>query len=105
FFFDVCELNIVSGQCDPSSISGDQTMTKSWWPRSTAFAGSGLNVGWWTPMCETWFQRWLSQLDVKTTCLATHQQWRHNLKLERRCPTYVEALEHCAAEILAMLRP
>ncbi|KIK42501.1 hypothetical protein CY34DRAFT_83476, partial [Suillus luteus UH-Slu-Lm8-n1] len=28
----------------------------SWWPRPQAWAGSGLDVGFWSERCESWFQ-------------------------------------------------
>ncbi|KAJ7151752.1 hypothetical protein C8R43DRAFT_886640, partial [Mycena crocata] len=77
----------------------------SWWPRPAAMATSGLNVGWWTPMCEEWYQRRLRQVEGAEPTLVTHGQWKHNLKLERRCSVYLAATERCAAQILEVLRP
>lgn len=31
-------------------------MDASWWPKHTAWVGSGLDVGYWAPFCEEWFQ-------------------------------------------------
>lgn len=69
-------------------------------------ASSGLNVGWWTPMCERWYQKRLRQLESNPPPpLLTHAKWKHNMKLERRVKTYVEATERCATEILSLFRP
>ncbi|KAJ7845168.1 hypothetical protein B0H14DRAFT_2219302, partial [Mycena olivaceomarginata] len=35
---------------------------RSWWPRPSAMEQSGLNVGWWTPLCEQWFEKRLKEL-------------------------------------------
>ncbi|KAJ7658216.1 hypothetical protein DFH06DRAFT_978677 [Mycena polygramma] len=95
------------GQVDPGSSSGEQTTTRSWWPRPASTASSGMSVGWWTPMWEAWFQKRLALLeqDPPAGDLVTHAKWKHNLKLERRCPDYVQATERCAAQILSVLRP
>jgi hypothetical protein len=69
-------------------------------------AQSGLNVGWWTPMSESWFQRRLRQLDDPPRAdLLTNAKWKNNLKLERRCPPLAEAMESVAAQILERFRP
>jgi hypothetical protein len=68
-------------------------------------ATSGLNVGWWTPLCEEWFQRRLRELETpKPANLLPHGKWKHYLKMERKCPPLVEATERLAAQILEALR-
>ncbi|KAG2740647.1 hypothetical protein P692DRAFT_201687067, partial [Suillus brevipes Sb2] len=34
----------------------------SWWPRPLAWAGSGLDVGFWSERCESWFQTRLENI-------------------------------------------
>ncbi|KAK6977380.1 hypothetical protein R3P38DRAFT_3473342 [Favolaschia claudopus] len=98
--------HISTGQTDSTALSGQQTTARSWWPRPSAMANSGLNVGWWTPMCEQWFQRRLASLEAPQPAnLVTHGAWKHNLKLERRCPPLAEAAERVAAQILETMRP
>jgi hypothetical protein len=64
-----------------------------------------MNVGWWTPMWEAWYQRRLQQVESGNGILANHNKWKHNLKTERKAPPYIEAAERCAAHILEVLRP
>ncbi|KAJ7846448.1 hypothetical protein B0H13DRAFT_1907781 [Mycena leptocephala] len=97
--------HVATGQYDGNLQNGEQTSTLSWWPRPHSFAASGINFGWWTPMWESWYQKRLQQLENGPGTLATHTQWKHNLKLERRAPPYTAAIEKCAADILATLRP
>ncbi|TFK69382.1 hypothetical protein BDN72DRAFT_767990 [Pluteus cervinus] len=33
-----------------------QTSDRSWWPKHVAWEKAGLNMGYWTPDCEAWFQ-------------------------------------------------
>ncbi|KAG2039888.1 hypothetical protein BDR03DRAFT_823605, partial [Suillus americanus] len=36
--------------------------TVSWWPRPQAWAALGLNVGFWSSQCESWFQSCLDNI-------------------------------------------
>ena len=64
-----------------------------------------MNVGWWTPMWEAWYQKRLQQVQSGNGILANHNKWKHNLKTERKVLPYIEAAERCAAQILEVLRP
>ncbi|KAK7057339.1 hypothetical protein R3P38DRAFT_2759612 [Favolaschia claudopus] len=98
--------HISTGKPDSTALSGEQTSARSWWPRPTAMQNSGLNVGWWTPMCEQWFLKRLATLESDAPPpLVTHSAWKHNLKLERRCPPLAEAADRLAAQILETMRP
>ncbi|KAJ6579919.1 hypothetical protein B0H10DRAFT_1835021 [Mycena sp. CBHHK59/15] len=99
------ELDLICGVYHIATVGGRQVMTVSWWPKPSAFTLSGLNVGWWTPECESWYQKRVRQIEGFTAKLSTHADWKHNLKLERQCLTYSEAVEKCSAQILSVLRP
>ncbi|KAF8224556.1 hypothetical protein L208DRAFT_1310707 [Tricholoma matsutake] len=34
----------------------NQVMQVSWWPKHSTWQKSGMNVRYWTPDCETWYQ-------------------------------------------------
>ncbi|KAJ7122130.1 hypothetical protein C8R44DRAFT_589149, partial [Mycena epipterygia] len=69
--------HISTGQRDTGSNNIDeQTSTLSWWPRPPAFEASDLNVGWWTPLCEEWFQKRLGHIAGGTGRLATQSAWK-----------------------------
>ncbi|KAK6981383.1 hypothetical protein R3P38DRAFT_2808145 [Favolaschia claudopus] len=98
--------HISTGQFNPSAPLGQQTTTRSWWPRPSAMANSGLSVGWCTPMCEQWYQRRLKDVEKpQPGNLVTHGAWKHNLKLERRCPPLAETAERVAAQISGIMQP
>ncbi|KAJ7665343.1 hypothetical protein DFH06DRAFT_983954 [Mycena polygramma] len=111
-YWDDCltqqEIDLICGVYHVATGDGhfnnEQTATLSWWPRPPAFAASGLNIGWWTPMWESWYEKRLRQLESGTAVLASHAQWKHNIKLERKAPPLTDALEKCATKILAVLR-
>ncbi|KAG2745676.1 hypothetical protein P692DRAFT_201664855, partial [Suillus brevipes Sb2] len=46
-----------------SKLSDNECIGKlSWWPRPQAWAGSGLDVGFWSERCESWFQTRLENI-------------------------------------------
>ncbi|KAJ7085985.1 hypothetical protein C8R43DRAFT_965154 [Mycena crocata] len=98
--------HISTGQCDSGSSNIDeQTSTQSWWPKPAAFEISDMNVGWWSPLCEEWFQKRLQQIASGTATLPTHARWKHNLKRDRKFPIYMKGLEQQAALAVASFRP
>jgi hypothetical protein len=40
----------------------DQASEMSWWPKPSAWDNGGLNVGFWSPNCESWYQRRLQSI-------------------------------------------
>ena len=66
---------------------GDQETNVSWWPKQSAFEGSGLNVGYWSVGCENWFQNRLQVIrkylvgDKQGSILRMSKQWGTALRL------------------------
>ncbi|KAG2109495.1 hypothetical protein BD769DRAFT_1365361 [Suillus cothurnatus] len=44
----------------------------SWWPRPQAWAGSGLDMGFWSSQCEDWFQKRLENIHQGVLAAAIH---------------------------------
>lgn len=61
----------------------NQTADLSWWPKASTFAASGLYAGYWTPNCEYWFQKRLSEIANGTATLIKATEWTAKLKLHR----------------------
>ncbi|KAF7365943.1 hypothetical protein MVEN_00469700 [Mycena venus] len=97
--------HVATGQTDPNGVENQQTTTISWWPRPVYFEKSGLNVGWWSPACEAFYQRRLSQINHGDATLCTQGQWKNNMKFDSKVPAYIEGAERCAAQILGTVRP
>ncbi|KAK7064753.1 hypothetical protein R3P38DRAFT_2826235 [Favolaschia claudopus] len=97
--------HIDTGQQDTSSAGARQVTTVSWWPKPANFATSGLNLGWWSPACEHWYQRRLEQIANENVSLSTAAAWKHNLKYDRQVPGYVAGVERCSRWVLEALRP
>ena len=56
----------------------------SWFPKFSTFNESGYWRGYWTPECETWFQRWLAVLKKGPASPRMASHWRANLKHEHK---------------------
>jgi hypothetical protein len=54
---------------------GTQTSDMSWWPKQSVWMNSGLNWGYWTEACETWFQKRLKSIRDGTAGLKTSGEW------------------------------
>ncbi|KAJ7752227.1 hypothetical protein DFH07DRAFT_745142 [Mycena maculata] len=101
------EVDIICGvyHRDPASAGNRQITSRSWWPRPHSFAKSALNVGWWTPACEHFYQGRLQKFDDGIYRIETAHTWKEQLKLERKCQPIIEGIERCSAHILSVLRP
>ncbi|KAJ7472433.1 hypothetical protein B0H11DRAFT_1811808 [Mycena galericulata] len=81
----ICGVYEVStGQSD-SHRDGEQTRCVSWWPTPAAWKNSGLNLGYWTPLCEEWFQDRLAQIRTGNAQLYNLVQWRQKLAHNPAC--------------------
>ncbi|CAK5284660.1 unnamed protein product [Mycena citricolor] len=60
--------------------SGHQEKRVSWWPQPGTFFTSGLNVGWWTPDCEQWFQSVLKQMRENKAVVLNNGDWKARIR-------------------------
>jgi hypothetical protein len=74
---------------------------QSWWPQRGAWARSGLNTGWWSPVCEHWFKKTLRNMeeDAKRP-IWTNGQWKKHIKFFSQSNKIFEANEKLAAEYI-----
>ena len=79
--FILCTSNINP----PPSLSGQATQSAdmSWWPKLTAWRNSGIQVGFWSPYCEEWFQLCLKSIISSLAKPRTSKEWNQALKLVR----------------------
>ncbi|KZP01974.1 hypothetical protein FIBSPDRAFT_771417, partial [Athelia psychrophila] len=47
----VCGVYKIYSGCHETQVS-----QSSWWPKPNIWNGSGLDVGYWSPTCEVWYQ-------------------------------------------------
>ncbi|KAG2754258.1 hypothetical protein P692DRAFT_20721111 [Suillus brevipes Sb2] len=82
----------------------------SWWPRPQAWAGSGLDVGFWSARCESWFQTRLDNIrqgvsrkrdssDNNGPVNNTH--WKHGLKFNGATKKFKKNLDAACYNFLA----
>ncbi|KAG2118592.1 hypothetical protein DEU56DRAFT_918752 [Suillus clintonianus] len=84
----------------------------SWWPRPQAWAASGLNVGFWSSRCESWFQLCLGNIRqgvsrerLKFTNDAngpmTGSQWKGSLKFNAGTSKMMKNVNAASCSFLA----
>jgi len=56
----------------------------SWWPKHTAWSGSGLDFGVWTPGNEHWYARRKMNLTDGLEKAVQAKDWKNRLKFERK---------------------
>ncbi|KAK0435812.1 uncharacterized protein EV420DRAFT_1281558 [Desarmillaria tabescens] len=72
---------------------GKLTEHVSWFPKDAGWRGCGLDVGFWSPDAESWYQHRLANyLDGDFKC-KNQSEWKRSLKLWRDAPKLAEGLE------------
>lgn len=72
----------------------------SWWPKPSVWRDGGLDVKYWTPNCEHWYQSRRAKIladDATKGRPLDRRQWKSALKFERK--TTADIL--CASEDFA----
>ncbi|KZP29617.1 hypothetical protein FIBSPDRAFT_688408, partial [Athelia psychrophila] len=71
------ELDLVCGVYKIFTAPGTfQQSDASWWPKSSTWKNSPLNVGYWSPSCERWFQLRLAAIRAGKEKVKTAGKWR-----------------------------
>ncbi|KAJ7668605.1 hypothetical protein DFH06DRAFT_982938 [Mycena polygramma] len=96
----ICGVYVVATDKD-----GLQKKTISWWPKPDIFSSSGLNVGWWSPDCERWFQKRSREIQSQHAELFTHNEWKHKLRFIQKSRRVGIANDNIAAEYLRKRLP
>jgi hypothetical protein len=89
------ELNLICGVYKVHT-QHNQTSDSSWWPKHSVWMASGLNVGYWSVACETWFQMQLEAIRKGTAGLRTAAEWRDSLRFWRATGPFISN-HRCAA--------
>ncbi|KAJ6454736.1 hypothetical protein C8R47DRAFT_997060, partial [Mycena vitilis] len=67
-------------QLNHVDASGHQEKRVSWWPQAGAFFNSDLNVGWWSPDCESWFQSVLREFANDKAVVLNNARWAKRIR-------------------------
>ncbi|KAJ7133599.1 hypothetical protein C8R44DRAFT_772716 [Mycena epipterygia] len=96
------EVDLICGAHPVATGRGLQEKILYWWPKPRAFHHSGLNVGWWTPDCERWFEKRLAQIDqnINEAQLWTEMEWKSKIRFFQKSRQVALANERIAAEYL-----
>jgi len=82
---------------------GDQVALTSWWPRHETWSQSGMDVGYWAPFCEKWFQKRLRGIRDGTEHPRSTTEWKQALVFNKATNRVKEAVEEASARFLTDL--
>ena len=87
-----------SGQVN--GLNGPQTSDISWWPKHSAWAQSGLNIGTWNADCERWYKDRLTRIEEGTAKLLSPVQWKSAIRFTHQSLKVAQIGEKLAAQFL-----
>ncbi len=72
----------------------------SWWPKHATWKGCGLDVGYWSSSCETWFQNRLRAIRNGTAIPRTAKEWKNALSYQKQTPIVMDNVRKAADTFL-----
>ncbi|KZP09770.1 hypothetical protein FIBSPDRAFT_759510 [Athelia psychrophila] len=95
------ELNLMSGVYKIFTGPGVyQEADASWWPKNSTWKTSALDVGYWSPTCEEWYQRRLAGILDGSAKVKSATKWRDALKLHKESSALVKVTRQKCALLL-----
>ncbi|KAL0060071.1 hypothetical protein AAF712_013147 [Marasmius tenuissimus] len=88
----ICDIYVIEKDTAKGSIS--QALHLSWWPRPGHFDAGSLNLDYWAPECEKWFQNRAREINRKPNTMSAYR-WRKAMAMEhnlRRTPINNQAI-------------
>ncbi|KAF8509188.1 hypothetical protein JB92DRAFT_2730673, partial [Gautieria morchelliformis] len=80
--------------------NANQSSDLSWWPKPKIWERSGLNVGYWSPSCEEWYQTRLQKNRDRTGTLKNSNDWNQSMVLQKKQAKLASMNEHFSARFL-----
>ncbi|KAJ7085367.1 hypothetical protein B0H15DRAFT_777302 [Mycena belliarum] len=74
------EEDLILGVYSIKMSNGHQEKRVSWWPQAGAFFNSDMNVGWWSPDCESWFQTILKEFADNKAVVLNNARWAKRIR-------------------------
>ncbi|THH14954.1 hypothetical protein EW146_g5451 [Bondarzewia mesenterica] len=98
------EMEVISGVYRVFTGNSMDMAEMSWWPQHKTWCESGLDVGYWSSLCEDWFQNRLSQIRDNWATLRSAREWRSSLRFRSKETRQLEDANERAARNY-LLRP
>jgi len=97
------ELEFICGTYRIYTGIGMQTKHSSWWPPHHSWKKNGLDLGFWTPSAEDWFQKRIVTIhNNPSSALKTPSQWTNVLKHHKaQVNNFREGSNRAAQDILS----
>ncbi|KZP22576.1 hypothetical protein FIBSPDRAFT_890215 [Athelia psychrophila] len=83
--------------------NGDQMSDSSWWPKLSTWQGSSMDMGYWSPQCEEWYQHRRALITSGDVGGApkTAQRWREALQGWRPRKKFINCVQVQSALVLS----
>ncbi|KZP12190.1 hypothetical protein FIBSPDRAFT_799195 [Athelia psychrophila] len=94
------DLDLICGVYKVSTGRGVQTTDVSWFPKHSTWEVGCLNMGYWSPTCETWFLQRIDIIRKGQAKLKTAAQWKGHIRVWRPLPAFTKRVRQAAAEFL-----
>ncbi|KAF8872963.1 hypothetical protein CPB84DRAFT_1689108 [Gymnopilus junonius] len=93
-------LDLISGTYLVDTGKGDQTSTKSWYPRANSWDVGGLSVDFWTEECEKWFTKRRNLILSGEAQPLSGTEWRRALRMSRKSPILMTRMNNATLSYL-----
>ncbi|KAI1789776.1 hypothetical protein LXA43DRAFT_892236 [Ganoderma leucocontextum] len=96
------ELDVICGVYKVYTANNNfsQTQDYSWWPKAGTWEDSDLDMGYWTPYCEEWFQQRLRRIWANDTEPRTAKKWKDGLKRHKLCRRFRDVVDLASVTFL-----
>jgi hypothetical protein len=81
---------------------GHNVKQVSWWPKHATWEGCGLDVGYWSSSCETWFQNRLRGIRNGTANPRTAREWKNALSYQKQTPIVMDNVRKAGDAFLSV---
>ncbi|KAJ7223811.1 chitin synthase-domain-containing protein [Mycena rebaudengoi] len=93
----ICGVYKIDTSCDPHP---NQTSTSSWWPTNSIWYKSGLNYGYWTDKCESWFVKRRENILAGKESVKKATEWNKSIKFSPKTRKFRQANDAAAAKFI-----
>ncbi|KAI0368512.1 hypothetical protein BV20DRAFT_919005, partial [Pilatotrama ljubarskyi] len=95
------DIDIICGTYKIYQPNHKDPVLYSWWPRPPQWSYSGLNVGYWTTFCESWFCERLEAARAGDAVPYGASEWRNRITLNKGAHKLRLAVERVSGEFLS----
>ncbi|KIJ33495.1 hypothetical protein M422DRAFT_264603 [Sphaerobolus stellatus SS14] len=97
------EVDLICGVYHIIQEPGKTPKQISWWPRPNAWAHSGLDLGYWSSECESWYEEMLNRINEGTAKLRTSHDWKRALTRNKKTQKFLKKMRDTCSNTLEQI--